>query len=489
VSPSSSAPRPRLPWHLLVLGSVALLYLLAGAAWLHADLLVFDGDEAGHVGAAELFAAMWREGRAGQALWTTFAGSMGVYPPLYAGAVGAWWALLGSGEPTRVAVQGVNLLGPVLAALAVHRLARSAGRWPAVGAAVAVLALPLLCGLGRHFMIEGALAAVVAWAVVALEGARARPTPARLALLGLAVGLAYLCKQTALLYLLPVILLRVPRRPASLAALVAALAVATPWTLLNLGEQFGYGSESAAGTPGIGLLWHAVFYPWSVLWVAVGPALLLLAGLGVVAGLRAVEPERRTALWLALAWLVGSVVLLMLVPRKYPRLLAPALPAVGLLVALALARWRRGWQGAGVLSLLVLALGWVGWGSLRPLPVPASARVLDDRCPQIWLRPPVADDLGLAAVVDAVRHSRPGPVRIVGTAEIPCGLQTTHDWSSHVGPALRYAGVDRELITEPDDERAAALVISWEGPMEGYRGEVLPVPALDGEIWIGRPGR
>lgn len=489
MSPSSPPASPSVPLPLLGLGALVLLYLVGGVLWLQADLLIFDGDEAGHVGAAELLAAMWREGRGAEALATTFAGSMGVYPPLYAGMVGAWWALLGSGEPTRVAVQGLNLLWPLLAALAVHRLARPSGRWAALAGAAAVLALPLLTGLGRHFMLEGALAAAVAWAVVALEAARARPTAPRLVLLGLMVGLAYLCKQTAPLYLLPVILVRVPYRPVSLVALACAVAVAAPWTVINAGEQLGYGSASASGTPGLGLLWHLGFYPWSLLLVAVGPALLLLAGLGIAAGLRAVEPERRALLWLSLAWLLGSVALLVIVPRKYPRLLAPALPAVGLLVALAVARWRRGWRGGAVALLLLLALGWTTWGSLRPLPVPTSARVLDDRCPQVWLRPPVADDLGLAAVVDAVRHSRPGPVRIVGTAEIPCHLQTTHDWSSHIGPALRFAGVDRELITEPDDQREAALVISWEGAVEGYEGELLEVPALEGDLWIGRPGR
>jgi hypothetical protein len=485
---SPSSPRSSLV-PLLVLGALVLLYALGGVLWLQADLLLFDGDEAGHVGAAELFAAMWREGRVGEALWTTLAGRMGVYPPLYAGVLGAWWALLGSGEPTRVAVQGLNLLWPLLAALAVHRLARPLGRWPAVAGVAGVLALPLISGLGRHFMLEGALAAAVAWAVVALEAAWARPTAPRLALLGLAVGLAYLCKQTAPLYLLPVILLRIPRRPVSLVALGCAVVVVAPWTLLNMGEQLGYGAESAAGTPGLGLLAHAGFYPWSLLWVGAGPALLLLAGLGVAAGLRAVEPGQRGTLWLALAWLVGSVLLLVLVPRKYPRLMAPALPAIGLLAALAVARWRRGWQGGAVVLLVLLALGWTTWGSVFALPVPASARVLDDRCPQVWLRPPVADDFGLAAVVDAVRHSRPGPLRVVGTAQIPCEQQTTHDWASHLGPALRFAGVDRELISEPDDVREAALVVSWEGPVEGYEGEVVPVPALEGEIWLGRPER
>ncbi len=450
---------------------------------------MFDGDEVGHVGAAELLAAMWLEGRAGQALLTTFAGKMGVYPPLYAGVVGVWWALMDSGDPARVAVRGVNLAWPLLSAMAVARIARPLGARAVVGAFAAVLALPLLCGLGRHFMLEGALAAAVALAVLAIESARVRPVPWRLALVGVAVGVAFLVKQTALFYLLPVLIARLPRRWSSLWALGVAVLVALPWTALNLGQQIGYGGESAAGTPGIALPSHLVFYPWASLWVGIGPALAVLAIIGVVVGLYRADPRHREIAICALIWFGGAIFILGLVPRKYPRLLAPALPAVGLFVAVAFARWGRGWRGALLVVGMLGALGWTAWGSLAALPVPSSARVLDDRCPQVWLRPPVGDDLGVGAVVEAVRLTRPGPVAVIGTAEIPCELQTTHSWSEHLGPSLRHAGVDRELVHDPDDLDRAVLVVSWEGTIEGWRGESVPVPVLGSSFWIGRPER
>lgn len=468
---------------------LAVVYLTGGLAWIGVEALPFDGDEAGHVGAAELLAAAWHEGRGGEALLTTLAGRMGVYPPLYAGLVGAWWALLGMGEPARLAVRGINLLGPLLAAVAVLRLARPLGTRAAVAGGAAVLALPILGGLGRHFMLEGAVVGGVACAVLAVEAARARPRPWTFALAGLAVGLAFLIKQTAPLYLLPVLVLRLPRRWSSLWILVAAACVVAPWVTLNLGQQLGYGSESAAGTPGIGLLAHLAFYPWSGFWVGIGPPLSVLAALGFVAGLRRLDAEQRQ-LWIcSLAWLLGSVLLLVLVPRKYPRLLAPALPAVGLLVALAFCRWGRGWRGLLLAFALLAGLAWTAWGSLASLPVPATARVLDDRCPQVWLRPPVADDLGMERVLQAVRLTRPGPIAVLGTVEIPCALQTTHDWSEHLGPRLRAAGVDRELIHEPEDLDRAVLVVSWEGPVPQWRGESVPVPLLEGSFWIGRPAR
>ncbi len=463
-----------------------LVYLIANGAWIEADLLLFDGDESGHVGAAELFAAMWREGRGGEALWTTVAGKMGVYPPLYAGVVGIWWAIAGSGPPADVLVRGVNLLWPLLAAVAVLGLTRPLGKRAMLAGFLAVLALPLLCGLGRHFMLEGALAAAVAWCAFAVEHARARPSAGRMVFVGVTVGIAYLCKQTAPLYLLPLLIVRLPWKPLSLLALGVAALIAAPWTLANLGEQLGYGSESAAGTPGIALLRHASFYPWSLLWVAAGPPLLLLGVAGGVAGARSERPARGL-LWLALAWLVGALVLLGFVPRKYPRLMAPALPAIGVLVALAVARWRRGWRAWLLGAGLLVAVGWTSWGSVSTLPVPASARVLDDRCPQVWLRPPGDSDYGLGRVIEALRHSRPGPVLVVGTVELPCAVQTTHDWSSHLSPAMRFAGVDREIVTDPGEP--AALAVSWEGPIEGYEGEALVFPELEDELWIGKVAR
>jgi hypothetical protein len=169
-------------------------------------------------------------------------------------------------------------------------------------------------------------------------------------------------------------------------------------------------------------------------------------------------------------------------------LIAPALPALGLLAAVAAAETRAGWRRWAVPVLLALGLAWAAAGSLWDVPLPASARVVDDRCPQVWFRPPVHDDLGLGAVIEAARRAPEGPVLILGDQEIPCALQTTHPWREHVGPALRRAGQDREILEE-GDERRAALVLSWEGPVEGYRGHAVVVEGLGASVWIGVRGR
>jgi hypothetical protein len=481
-----SPPRPR--WPLALALAVLALHLGGGLAWIAWDRLVFDGDESGHVGAAELFMAWWGEGQPWTALGQTFAGRLGSYPPLYAGVVGAWWALTGIGDPASPWVRGINLLWPLLSALAVARLARPLGAGARAVGFAAVLGLPLLCGLGRHFMIEGALVAAVAGVLLLGEAARARPTLARLVAVGLGLGLAFLVKQTALFYLLPVLALRLPRRPASLLVPVVGAAVAAPWLVANLADQVGYSAESAAGTPGLGLLRHLAFYPWSLLWVGAGPPLLLLAGVGAARGWRSLDEPTRDRTRLALLWLGASLLILLFVPRKYPRLIAPALPALGLLAAVAAAETRAGWRRWAVPVLLALGLAWAAAGSLWDVPLPASARVVDDRCPQVWFRPPVHDDLGLGAVIEAARRAPEGPVLILGDQEIPCALQTTHPWREHVGPALRRAGQDREILEE-GDERRAALVLSWEGPVEGYRGHAVVVEGLGASVWIGVRGR
>ncbi|MFH1466608.1 MAG: hypothetical protein ABIO70_19640 [Pseudomonadota bacterium] len=483
MSPMPAPPHPR--WPLLLALAVLALHLAGGLGWIAWERLVFDGDEAGHVGAAELFMAWWREGRPLTALGQTFAGRLGSYPPLYAGVVGAWWALVGAGDPSSPWVRGLNLLGPLLAAVAVARLAWPLGAWARAVGFAAVLALPLVCGLGRHFMIEGALVAVVAVVVLLGEAARARPTLPRLFAVGLGLGLAFLVKQTAMIYLLPVLALRLPRRPGVLLVPVVGAAVAAPWMIGNLAGQLDYTAESAAGTPGLGLWRHIAFYPWSLLWVGAGPALLVLGGLGAVRGWRAADAATRDRARLAVLWLGASLLILLLVPRKYPRLMAPALPALGLLAAVAAASVRGGRRRWAVPGLLVFGVGWSVAGSLWTLPIPASARVVDERCPQVWLRPAVHDDLGMGAVMEAARRAPEGPVLILGDMEIPCALQTTHSWREHVGPALRRVGLDREIV----EEGRAALVLSWEGPVEGYRGHAVVVEGVGASVWIGVRGR
>ena len=351
-----SAP---LPWRATGRGHGARVGLLGGlllllawgllnGLWIRQDRLIRDGDEEGQVGAAELVATQWAGGQPGAAVATALGGDLGEYPPLYAGVVGLWWAWLDMGDPGRLAVRGLNLLWPVVAAVAVAWLVSPLGVGASWSAMLVVLLLPLLSGLGRHFMLEGPLTAAVCVAVVATEGARRRPGPATALLLGLVLGAAFLVKQTSVLYLFFVVVFLMPRCWWSLLSLLVAALVAGQWFIPLLGEQVSYGGGSARGPVGVGLLTHLIFYPRSLFWVGAGPALTATALLGLMAALapvphapRAAEAdlERRRLRTVALVWFLGSLLALTLLPRKYPRLLAPALPSLALLVALA---WSRG---------------------------------------------------------------------------------------------------------------------------------------------------
>jgi len=467
--------------HRFLLLLAILVHLGVGVAWIRQDRVVRDGDEEGHVGAAELIAARWLEGDASGALGLTFAGDLGEYPPLYAGVVGAWWAAWGGGDPGRPPVRGLNLLWPVLAMLWVVRLSRPFGPWAAVGAAVAVLTLPEVSGLGWHFMPEGALVAAVTGAVWALQRAVERPSGRRIVLAGLLVGAALLVKQTAVLYLLPVLGWVALRRARVLWSLPVALVVVLPWLVPHLAAQVGYGAASVAGPSGISVGRHLGFYPLALLWAA-GPflSLAVVAGIAFFPWNRGDAVQRERTL-LALLWIVGTIALLVIVPRKYPRLLAPALPAVGVLVAAALAC--PGLARGGAVAGLLGGVAWWGWGAFHPLPVPISALTLDARCAQRWFRPPIDDDLALNAVISAVRSAPGGPVVVLDPPAIPCGVQTTFDWDAHLGPALRRNGVDRVVVRDGDPAEAT-VVVSFDGPVAGWNCDDVGLSSLGQSVWI-----
>lgn len=478
----------RFPTGWLRLGSTAL-WLAASLAWLSGDRLPRDGDEEGHVGAAELFLQQLRGGDwgafASDALW----GSLGEYPPLLPALWGAWWWLTGAGQPGEVVVRALGLLGVPLTAWAVGRLAARA-HGPLEGSAgggrrildaetlafCAVLLLPLQTGLSRHFMPEAALAPAVALALLAATRLAERPSAGGAVLLGLLVGMGLLVKQTWLLVAPWPLLLALgrPRREWALVAL-GALALAGPWYLGQLEEQAAYGLASAASSARPELLGTLAYHPLVLAWAGWGPAL----SLGLLVALPAVlrRPLRREVL-VGLAWLLGGLLVLTLLPKKYPRLLVHLAPAGALLFGLGMARLpatARRLLGGGT---LLLGAAWLALASLRPVPPPDLVDALDPGCTQLWLRPAVPDDLGLGAVSRAVAGAREGPVAVARAPEIPCSVQTTHPWLSHLGPYLRRAGEERELVEGTDPAAAVQLRFTDLDEAPPPTGESHPLPAL-----------
>jgi hypothetical protein len=189
--------------------------------------------------------------------------------------------------------------------------------------------------------------------------------------------------------------------------------------------------------------------------------------------------RHRRLVLLGLAWLGGSVLLLTLVPRKYDRMLAPALPGAALILAAGVAaRPRLAW-------LSLFGAGWTTWLSYDTnLGAPSAANTaFQTGCPQVWLRPPQESDPGFGPIVEALRAGEQERVVVLQAPEIPCSIQTTFGWGSHLGPFLRRSGVDRELVQDATP-RAGDLVVDFDPAASGREH---PVGLLDTSYRIRTP--
>jgi hypothetical protein len=465
-----------------------LLWLVLSIGWMAADQSVRDGDEEGHVGAAELYLPdLARRDLSALVAKTWLGDGMGEYPQASATITAGWWWLQDGGLPGRPAVRVICLLGLLLAAGSTGRLARrfcppdqaDLGELAATGG---VLLLPLGNGLARHFMPEGLLTGVVALALLAAVRASERPSVGRVVVLGITIGAGLLVKQTFVLVVavpLLAVLLALGRAGYRwvFGALLAAAATAGPWLLTRLGSQTEYLSQSFSGHGDAGWLAHLSYYPLTGAWLGLGPVLSLASILSLIVLIK--RGERR-ALWLGLLWLIGGLLLLTLVPKKYPRLLAPVLPAAALWWAAAVVRTQhaRLWMaGTGL-----LAAAWLVAASTIGLPVQVAPAGVDPGCPQEWLRAPQPSDLGLSAVEAAMPEtSVTTRVQVIGSPEIPCSVQTTYTWHRHLRPYLSRAG--HEAVVQTDPTLPSDLIVDWtSGP-----GERVDVLALESGFWIRRP--
>jgi len=67
--------------------------------------------------------------------------------------------------------------------------------------------------------------------------------------------------------------------------------------------------------------------------------------------------------------------------------------------------------------------------------------------------------LGLAEVAQALAERSDGDVLVIHDPEIPCSLQTTHNWSTHLSPYLRRGGAERTVHT--DSTQPHRWILSW----------------------------
>ncbi len=451
------------------------------------DHVIRDGDEEGHVGAAELYLSDLSSGELGEVLKKSFLGEgMGEYPQGFATITAGWWWAQGGGRPGRPAVRAVCLLGLLMAAWSTGRIARRYAPsdrqdLAELAATGGVLLLPLCNGLARHFMPEGLLTGVVALAVLAAIRATERPSIGRAAVLGLAIGGGLLVKQTFILVAaapLLACLLTLGRSGLGWVAVttLTALATAGPWLAGRIATQSDYLSDSVAGQGDASLFDHLIYYPWTTGWLGLGPVLTVATVLSIVA---LVKRGERRARWMGIVWLVGGILVLMLIPKKYPRLMAPLLPAAAIWWAAAVVRTKR--PAAWMTGVGVLAAAWLVVASTIQMPIQVAPSGVDPGCPQQWLRPPQESDLGLQRVAQAMPTQpagRPIVVEVIGSPEIPCHVQTTYTWHRHLRPYLSRSG--HEAIVEKGPIEDADITVDWtQGP-----GTQVAVPTLKSTFWI-----
>jgi len=455
--------------HSSLIKITTVIWLGLSVAWVDADKLIRDGDEEGHVGAAELFLGDLNTGSWLSFLERLWIGPMGEYPQAFAAGVGAWWWAWDGGLPSATAVRVICLLSLLVTAFATARIARryvpneskDAGELIAY---ITVLSLPLGNGLTRHFMPEGALMAAVAIALLWAHRLVERPSVSRALQLGVVLGLGFLTKQTfAFLVAVPLlwVLRRLGRQSVAMLALsvVAASVISGPWWALNAADQLSYGANSLSNSAAGGVWAHLVYYPHVLLVLGLGPALALSS---VFAGQSLRKQSDQRGWIFGLMWLIGGLIILTLIPKKYPRLIAPLTPAIGIWIAMAWARAggrRMALSGLGIGAILSVI-----WASVSTNPHFLPEKTVDLGCPQIWLRPPAQDDHGLSTVQQTLSSQPNGAIFVEQDYEIPCAIQTTHNWSTHLSPYLRRSGQERDVHT---DENKTHDFIIRVGPTEG----------------------
>lgn len=406
------------------------------------------------MGAAEMYLTDLHQGALSEFVRKLWMGhEMGPYPQAFSSLVGGWWWAMDGGLPSRTSVRAVCLVSLITTALVVARIATRfvsahSARSASLIALATVLILPLANGLTRHFMLEGMLMAMVALAVLAALRWTERPTVGRAAWLGVVAGVGLLTKQTfVLVALTPLAFLTLGHfkrhRASATVALLATLFVAGPWWFSRLSEQVSYASASAAGHGSGGPLDHIIYYPTILAKLGLGPPLFALSLWAAGRLLRNATPQTRRGLLLVGCWLVGGLIILTLIPKKYPRLLAPLTPSIAILLAML---WTQSQRERRTVGLgLLLGTVWIIAASTGHTPPLERNAAIDPGCPQQWLRAPSSNDLGLGSVAAILAEAPPGGVSISQDIEIPCDVQTTRSWSTHLGPYLRRSGRERDV--------------------------------------------
>ncbi|MGF1514251.1 MAG: glycosyltransferase family 39 protein [Elainellaceae cyanobacterium] len=382
----------RTPWfYAAALGLLWLLSLGIDGLWLWLDHAIPSWDPADHhIGALNYWWTL-RQVQGTAAWWQGFWTLSSKYPPLLYVSTAPLIELLGRHLDAAVLVNSAYTL---LLLTAVYQLGRHLFS-PAVGlwGAATVLLMPQLYVTRTEYYMDYPLTALVAltlWALTRWRDAKtAVPQWGWAIAFGLCLGLAFLAKQTALLFLaVPVLWLVVSRLWQRAWHQLGQLAVSggiallllLPWARTNwffqVSAAFSANTRSAdiEGDPSAASLAGWLYYWQQLPRLLSFPLLLLpLAGLLLAIVARRVSLRERRALgWLGL-FLVGSYVIWSAIANKDARYVMPWLPVLGLVLAYGLTclpRWLR-W-GTLALTAALMLVNLFGVGGLQRFASPLS---------------------------------------------------------------------------------------------------------------------
>ena len=443
--------------------AVLCAHLSIAIGWLWLDDGLPDGDELGVLGAVELFWGQTHADGAGSALWSSYTQDFGEYPALaYAvtGIAAAWAGVTDlDGDGPALVGLGWGLLALLGTAwLGVEGGLRSAHARPLLAgslSAAVLAASPLWAGMQRHLLLENGLCAFVALTAACLLAAARTERWAFSVLAGLAATAALLSKQTAALSLLAVGLvlgaaaLR-ERRPVGILRLLVAAAVAAavagPWVVRRLAADAAYLGASAGANPdAVGPLHQALIYPLALAQQALPPAIWIVI-LAILVLRRAPTGPGRP--WLVPAAILGVGVLLLLpIPKKYPRLLLGLLPFGAVALGLVLADVRPRVQAAFLAMLAASLLLWSFGGARLLGPTEVGLTDLDERCAQRWSTTPSRPGIPWKALIRAADAAGGASYRLGAVAwpSPPCAYQTSHDLGEHLRIRMRRAGSEADV--------------------------------------------
>ena len=418
----------------VVIGS-AIFWFLSQIYWLSLDHVIRDGDEEGHVGAAEIFKDWLFRGEYEQYTTQLLWGDLGEYPPFFAGYIGFWWWLFDA-QPEDLLLRSTLLLFPLATAcICAWHSKLQKGPWDVIF--IITLFLPLTNGLSRHYMIENPLPTCIAFFLLCLSKEERWWD----LLAGIVLGIALLCKQTTVLYVLPLLFLYHQR----IHWLIFGSILAAPWYLLHFGDQSQYIQQSVSSSASPNFLEIIGAPILSLFWENVGPVGFIIF-LGYSLKVWKDKISLNKAIWIAFGC---SLLIFILLPKKYPRLMIGMLPLVILLYNDILTKEKTHTQYfiAGLVVVQYL------YFSFLPTPPNIFRLVSDDRCPQIWNRPPQSSDLGLKDAYEWIQGKEGISHLTIYAQPIPCGIQTTHSYPYHLEIYLRRRGVEVEVeeVSTPKD--------------------------------------